>query len=304
MILVSLCNLPWDTFLDAQAGVALSPARRTHLKGTAGVDRLLGPDLQAFREHESIGGSPANAALAWVRLGGQCVLVGPTGADAAGERIRAALRGCGAEYVEVKPRPQRQAHSVAVGRGGTERIFVATLPRVSPDATWERDPWDRPGWTLTSTYELGDAGMSALVLRGLARARERGHALAFDFADRHFVAERRERIDAVLALRPEVVLCGEGTTDPESLAPVVLVSRGPDGVTAHAAGRSIHRPAPPVEVRDTTGAGDALLGGFLWSWAREGSLEPALDCGLAAAAEVLSVVGAHLPHRSGTEPAV
>jgi fructokinase len=47
---------------------------------------------------------------------------------------------------------------------------------------------------------------------------------------------------------------------------VVLLTQGPDGATVLGAGAEVSVPAPPTEVIDTIGAGDAFLGAFLAWW--------------------------------------
>jgi fructokinase len=51
---------------------------------------------------------------------------------------------------------------------------------------------------------------------------------------------------------------------------VVLLTRGSEGAIAIAAGQEDAVPAPPVEVVDTIGAGDAFSGGWLAHWAEHG----------------------------------
>ena len=63
-------------------------------------------------------------------------------------------------------------------------------------------------------------------------------------------------------LRPNVVFGNEGELEELGADPpaeTVVVKRGPDGFTVD--GRDV--PALPVDVLDTTGAGDALAAGFL-----------------------------------------
>jgi fructokinase len=54
---------------------------------------------------------------------------------------------------------------------------------------------------------------------------------------------------------------------------IVLVTLGSRGADFYAEGASGHADAPDVEVKDTTGAGDAFLGGFLSYTLKHGVLE-------------------------------
>jgi fructokinase len=90
-------------------------------------------------------------------------------------------------------------------------------------------------------------------------------------------AAYRARLARVLAHAHVVKVSQEDLewlgTSAEDLAEdaVVLVTRGADGatvVTPH--GGPVDVPAPPVEVVDTIGAGDAFGGGFLAWWSASG----------------------------------
>jgi sugar/nucleoside kinase (ribokinase family) len=63
------------------------------------------------------------------------------------------------------------------------------------------------------------------------------------------------------------------------LTSLVIVKCGADGALAQQAGRVLHAPAIPVEVVDTTGAGDAFNAGFLSAYMRGEPLEKCLRVG-------------------------
>ncbi|MEO8971159.1 MAG: carbohydrate kinase family protein [Ktedonobacteraceae bacterium] len=81
--------------------------------------------------------------------------------------------------------------------------------------------------------------------------------------------------------------CITGEDAPESaactlaaLSPTVIVKMGERGVVACQQGQLTHCPAYPIEeVVDTTGAGDAFNGGFIYSILNGYSLADALRCG-------------------------
>jgi fructokinase len=89
---------------------------------------------------------------------------------------------------------------------------------------------------------------------------------------------------------------------------VVVVTRGRDGVYAQSAGGEVALPAPPVDLVDTVGAGDAFMGGLLAALLRAGllspdalstmdisALQPALGYAQRVAAVTCSRVGADPP---------
>ena len=72
------------------------------------------------------------------------------------------------------------------------------------------------------------------------------------------------------------ILSGIRITDEESLCraaeeilksgvKTVFISLGKDGVLAAGQGHMVHIPAPPVTVRNATGAGDAFMAGLVWA---------------------------------------
>jgi sugar/nucleoside kinase (ribokinase family) len=73
-----------------------------------------------------------------------------------------------------------------------------------------------------------------------------------------------------------------------------VVTLGAEGALWAAGDRLVHRPAHPVEVVDTTGAGDAFTAGLLSVWLadRDGDPATALEAGLGLAAAVVTRPGA------------
>ena len=128
----------------------------------------------------------------------------------------------------------------------------------------------------------------------------------------------RERLDRVLALADVVKVSEE---DLAFLAPgvpaldaarallgggpaVVLLTRGADGAVALARDREAAVPAPPVEVVDTIGAGDAFSGGWLAYWAEQdlGRAELADSERVVEATRFACLVAALTCARAGASP--
>jgi len=73
--------------------------------------------------------------------------------------------------------------------------------------------------------------------------------------------------------------------------PTVAIKRGADGALAARGGRRVDLPASPVQVRDTTGAGDAFDAGFLAGWLGGADLADCLRRGNACGALTAAQVG-------------
>jgi sugar/nucleoside kinase (ribokinase family) len=75
----------------------------------------------------------------------------------------------------------------------------------------------------------------------------------------------------------------------------LVLKHGPGGVTVFTDQGSLHRPAQPGRVVDTTGAGDALAGGMLARWYRldgvSSALARAVEHGVERASLAISEVG-------------
>jgi len=73
--------------------------------------------------------------------------------------------------------------------------------------------------------------------------------------------------------------------------PLVVLKRGEHGAMASRASTCISAEALPVDVVDTTGAGDAFNAGFLHSWLAMSDLEKSLAAGIEAGARSVQSAG-------------
>jgi sugar/nucleoside kinase (ribokinase family) len=77
------------------------------------------------------------------------------------------------------------------------------------------------------------------------------------------------------------------------LYPIVAIKRGEAGAIAgNAEGERWSAPAPPAEAIDTSGAGDAFLGGFLAAYLKGEGIEAALKHGVALGSQSVMAIGA------------
>jgi sugar/nucleoside kinase (ribokinase family) len=320
--LIALSNLPWDSYFPPEAAPPLGAEARTHVSGNEIVASWLTPAARVRLEAEGAGGSPTNAALAVLGLGGRVRIVGAVARDAWGDRVRRTLVEAGVNLLELDPPPLRQAHSLAFREAGGERRFLATLPEVTAGTRLPAADWSGPGWIVASSYEFRNPHFGALVHEAFAAARASGRRTAVDLADPHAVRGRRADIETLLAAGLDLVLGAsdalaallEGKGPPSAaavslpgphpphsaarlraFAPIVIETRGARGarLVTGDADRSVA--APECTVVDTTGAGDALLGAVLFALARGDAPIVALQLGQAVAAECVRHVGAHVP---------
>lgn len=266
--------------------------------------------IRALDHVTSGGGMAANAAATASRLGAHVSLWARIGDDASGGMIRHQLRdaGVGISHVRTYAGSRSATAAVVVDRRG-ERLVIS------------EDDHDFPlpaDWLPISDVAHASAVMSDLTWL-------EGTVAAFEAARAHGVPTVLDidlnsgvLLDKVIGLADYAIFSASawrqyvnGTNDEERFAHLVRIGVRHAGVTrgAHgyhwAARNGDHgrQAAFPVEVIDTTGAGDAFHGAFAWG-ITEGLSDP--ECArVAAAVSAMSCMGlgarAALPTRVEVE---
>lgn len=264
------------------------------------------------------GGSAANTARTFVRLGGRATFIGAVGQDHWARRLTAAMRAEGV-VVHAVAVSHPTARLVALIRPDGERSFLVergaadALDAADLDQAWFRacDLLHLPGYSLF-THPLAGAAM-----RGAAIAQGRGALLSVDLSSRApLLAMGRRRAWQILTeLRPTIVFGngGEvaaltGERQEERLlrvAPIVVVKEGVAGCRVLArAGDSaevlrLTVATPRIAARDTTGAGDAFDAGFLLSMLKQSGRGSA-PSGASSQSGGSAPSGATLPRDAGS----
>jgi fructokinase len=256
------------------------------------------------------GGSPANVAVGLHRLGVPTRLVARLAGDPMGRRLRRHLEtnGLNLGHVVAAAEPTSLA-IVSVEDDGT----VGYDFRVDGTADWQ--------WTDDELTDVVDDDVVALHVGSLAMALEPGASalrrlvqraraqvtISYDPNVRPLLVGRREdvvtRVEALVALSDVVKASAEDLAwlypgDPPAtvasrllgLGPsLVAITLGPAGVLAvGAATPLVQRPAVPVAVVDTVGAGDAFMAALLAGLSQRGLL------GRAQAGRLGELAGAEL----------
>lgn len=270
------------------------------------------------------GGAPANMLAMAARLGASVRLVAKVGEDPFGDALIGAARQCGI----------RTDHIARTSRAPTTLAFVSLDGRGNRTFTFYRKPGadvllersDMPEELLAgcrvlhfSGVSLTDGGCRAVVMEAVERARALGKAVSLDPNYRPFLweseGEAREHLRRAAALADILKVSDEelrlltGTGELEEggrrlleLGPsLVLITCGELGSAAVSRTAFARRGAYPVHVVDTTGAGDAFMGGVLYRLLNEGAgpggldrerLEGLLDFGNAAGSLATEKLGA------------
>jgi len=281
--------------------------------GEALVDVVEGGETHA-------GGSPMNVAVGLARLGHPTTLHTRIGADASGDLIRAHLDEAG---VRLGP------DALVTGPTSTAiaRVDAEGSASYEFDIDWDIPAPDVAGARLVHTGSIGalrEPGASAV--RAALGAAGPGTLLTLDPNIRPDVIGPRDevlrRVAELASLCPVVKLSDEDAawlapdaTLEEVLADLaaqgarfVVVTRGSEGCLALVDGAWFARPARPVVVADTIGAGDAFMSGLLHALLRDGTDrllaagEPVPEQAVLASLETALLSAALTVARAGANP--
>jgi sugar/nucleoside kinase (ribokinase family) len=226
------------------------------------------------------GGSAANVAAWLAYAGADVTLIGRVGRDAAAD---VALGGLDGVDLRVTRDPERPTGTcvVLVAPGG-ERTMLPD-PGANDGLAIGDLPDDvfGPGTLHVSGYALLRHGSRAAALTAMDRAREAGMKISVDpasaapLANDPIFLDRITPIDLLLPNEDEAEVLGRQLNVPE-----IVITRGSLGATWTNGFETVDQRALPVDVVDTTGAGDAFAAGFLSMW------PPGVDEALAAGARL------------------
>jgi ribokinase len=242
------------------------------------------------------GGQAANTAAWLAKQGVPVTLVAAAGDDDAGRARVAELAAAGVTCA-VRHHPGVPTGTVVVLTHDGERTMItdrgANL-RLHPSDVDSAFTPDTVHLHL-SGYPLLDEGSRAAGLHALQEARSRGITSSVDAASVHplrqvgvpaFLSWVRG-VDLLLANRDEAALLA----GPAPYA--VVVKLGADGALWTAPDREpVTVPADPVDVVDTTGAGDAFAAGLLAAWLAGADPASALRAGARLGAAAVRTLGA------------
>jgi sugar/nucleoside kinase (ribokinase family) len=255
------------------------------------------------------GGQIATSLLACARLGMRCRYLGVVGDDDARRRVLAPLREANIDLVRVQRVSGAATRSavILVELGAAERTVLA----------------HRDGKLLLRTEVLSRDDIACARILAVDTtdpdasswacgvAREAGCAVVMD-ADEASprVLSLLEQVDFPIVSSGFAESMGAGGAPERALrelaargAKLSVVTLGHRGSIARIGDRTIESPAYSVKAIDTTGAGDAFRGGFIWALSNRKGPVAALRAANAAAAMNCRALGAQggLPNRGALE---
>jgi sugar/nucleoside kinase (ribokinase family) len=274
-----------------------------HPKWHAAYERVHGYGVEVYS-----GGSCANTIQTMGLLGAKVLYCGQIGDDAFGEMYaRSMLEVCGAHALKTTKEHVTGKCLSLISKSDGERTMLTDLgAAVHLPGIGDFADRVRAARVLHLTGYLflgGPVREAAFEAANVAKAA--GIPISLDVAD-PFVA-RALTEDIRMLLRDYIDICflnkeeAEVITErPAHLAiehlgewcPTAVVKLGGQGSLVRQAGVTHQVPVFPIQVADTTGAGDAYAGGFLYGWLQGWPVERAGELGSRVAALTVGQVGA------------
>jgi sugar/nucleoside kinase (ribokinase family) len=234
------------------------------------------------------GGQAANVATWSAALGARATVIGPKGQDIAAGYIESGLARRGVDMIPIDVSATGKVVAIVTGR---ER----TLASDAGDQSWAArlDPNLVDGqvdWLHVSGYPLLRADNPEAIVAFVDAVRRQGVPVSVDLSSAGLIAAYGSGrfAELVRTMSPRLVFANESEwtalgLDASAVDFDLVIKRGAAGVTTVIEGRATDHDAPPVDVVDLTGAGDALAAGHLVG---------GIDLGLATAARCVAQLGA------------
>lgn len=267
------------------------------------------PILQLQRQDAMLGGV-GNVARNIVTLGGQAVLVGLVGTDAAGRDVRqrvAAHPGIIDAMVESSSRPTTCKNRIVASRQQVIRVDEETSVEASAEEAQDLllavdRHLDRADVVILSDYAKG-ALTAAVNEAVIARAKRRGVRVLVDPKSRDFTRYRgatciKPNIAELVAaagrpLETEAAISAAATELAGiAEADAILVTRAEQGMMlVEVSGRTHAVPSQALEVFDVSGAGDTVMAAFALALASGETMVRAMQIANTAAHIVVGKAG-------------
>lgn len=255
------------------------------------------------------GGSGANTLKGLAKLGQKCRFIGKIGHDSAGDVfVNSLLQYKIVPHILLSEKNTTQLISLVTKNG--QRTMRCCIGASSDLDVSELSLVDFEG--IEHLHMEGYLLYNFPVfLRAIQFAKHMGATVSLDLASFEVVKRFRIELAEVLSKYIDVVIANEQEAftltglHPESacremqiITPVAVVLVGSEGCWIGSSGKVIHVSTTPVEVVDTTGAGDLFASGFIHGYLEGFSLEKCGELGNLLGSTCVTVDGCEIPeHR-------
>lgn len=261
------------------------------------------------------GGSCANTVAAVGLLGGRALYRGQVGDDQMGRMYASRIESaCGSHALAfVDGAPTGKCLSIISGPDAERTMITDLGTSTSLDHLGELAGAIRQTRIAHFTgYTLLDGAIRQAALEGVATASESPALVSLDAADPFVILQVRDLLWSVLEQYVDLVFLnieeGRQLTNkaPEQAAreiadragvQTVIIKLGARGSLVLHEGEMIEVGVRPVTARDTTGAGDAYAGGFLFGLVRGWDVHACGQLASAVAAQTVAQIGAVVKDR-------
>ena len=230
------------------------------------------------------GGAPANVAVGIARLGGESEFIGRVGKDPLGEFMQQTLQQEKVQTSHMILDPQQRTSTVVVGLDNGERSFTFM---VNPSADQFLQVVDLPNfqaneWLHCCSIALINNPSCETTFEAIRRIKAVGGFFSFDPNLRESLwasfEDMKETVMKAVALadvlkfsEEELTLLTDTQTLDEAFEKItalypkklIIVTLGKDGARYHLAGKKDIVTGKTLKPVNTTGAGDAFVGGLL-----------------------------------------
>jgi 2-dehydro-3-deoxygluconokinase len=259
------------------------------------------------------GGAESNVAIALARLGTDVTWLGRVGQDSLGDRVVADIRGEGVTTVALR---DAAAPTALMLKERRTNAYTAVWYYRAGSAGSRLRPADIPAELIESAALVHLSGITPALSETaretfftvISRARDRGVPVSLDLNYRGRLWSPTEAssvyrravplVDIVFGSDDEAAMAvGEGT--PQELAhrlvsmgaKEAVIKLGAKGCAANIGGTYHSKPAIPITVVDSVGAGDAFVAGYLSEWLLNSSVDERLTTAVTAGAFACMVPG-------------
>lgn len=265
---------------------------------------------------EMSGGSVGNSVATFAMLGGKAAYIGRVADDQFGEVFAHDMHSLGIRLglaPETRNAPTARSYVLITPDGQrTMQTYLGACTEIEPQDIRD-DTVGTPACLLIEGYIFDTPHGPAAIDKLLGMLADTDTRVALSLSDAGCVERHLERFRRYTG-RDITILVGNesefaalfGTTDEAEInalasasGALCVITRSERGAVAIDSDTRVATPALPVDkVVDTTGAGDAFAGGFLYEYVRSGSLPDSLALAARCAAVVIQQVGARLPEGS------
>ena len=242
-------------------------------------------NVSAF--YPNVGGAPTNVCGAFTKLGGKSEMITQLGNDPFGDKIIDEFEkyGIGHSYVSRTDKANTSLAFVALKENGNREFSFYRNPGadmlLSPESI--KEEWFDEGYCLHfCSVSLGNFPMREAHKKAIEIALRKNMLVSFDPNIRLPLWKDKNKLrEAVMEFMPlahivkisdeeiEFITGKKNVSDAKDIlfkgnTKIVIFTKGSDGAEVHKIHDSGYSACEDVEAVDTTGAGDAFIGSFLY----------------------------------------